>query len=329
MSSPASPTSAAPLGGAIGHMRLFGRLATGFALDLTAIVRGRRELLDALLLAAISNANTAAMLTDPELQAAFATAETPPPDELRRPMSVEAAAEALRIPVEEARWRIRRLLRRKLCVAAGGGVIVPARYLATPEYVKSSFEGYERLREFYYVLCGLGMLHNLPPPSVELSAELAPLRVVARLATDYLLRVLESLAAPMGDPIAGMVLLAVFYCNVEHLPVEAGRGGALTVQDMVPDSVRRPVSTAVIARRLGLPHGAVRRCAAGLVARGFCVQLRGGLMAPAEALARPEVVACVAGNLINLQRMFASLAQLGVLRAWDDLNPSASTPAVA
>jgi hypothetical protein len=260
MSSPALPPSAGSAG-TIGHMRLFGRLATGFALDLTAIVRGKRELLDALLLAAIANANAAAILTDPELQATLAATDMPPPDELRQPVSVEAAAAELKIPVEEARWRIRRLMRRKLCVAAEGGVIVPSRYLATPEYLKSTFEGYERLREFYYVVRDLGMLHNLPPPSVELSAELAPLRVVARLATNYLLRVLESLTAPLGDPISGMVLLTVFHCNIEHLPIEERGGGALTVEDMVPDRPA-PVGRAPLRRRPGrgrLLRGGARR----------------------------------------------------------------------
>jgi len=304
-------------------MRLFGRLGTGFVLDITAIVRGKRELLDALLLAAIVQANTAAIIADPELQA-FAVGETAPPDELRRPVSPEAVAHELKIPAEEARWRIRRLVRRKLCVKVDAGVIVPTRYLATPDYLKSSFEGYERLREFYYQLRDLGLLLNLPPPTLELSAELAPLRVVARLATDYLLRVLESLTGPVADPIAGMVLLMIFNCNVEHLALDVRGGRNLTTEDMVSDALRRPVRMGTVARRLGLPRGAVRRYAADLVARGYCAKVPGGLVAPAEALARPAFVACVAGNLINLQRMFAGLAHLGVLRAWDDLNPSAN-----
>jgi hypothetical protein len=323
MSSPALERSTGSAG-AIGDMRLFGRLGTGFVLDITAIARGKRELLDALILAATVQANTAAIAADPELEAAFAAGEAPPPDELRRPVSVEAVAEALKIPVEEARWRIRRLVRRKLCVAVGAGVIVPTRFLSTPQHLKSSFEGYERLRGFYYQLRDLGLLQNLPPPTVELSTELAPLRVVSRLATEYLLRVLETLAGPIGDPLAGLVLLMIFHCNVEHLALDVRGGRNLTVEDMVSDAQRRPVRTGTIAERLGLPGAVARRYAADLVARGYCVEVRGGLLAPAEALARPAFVACVASNLINLQRMFAGLAQLGVLRAWDDLNPSAN-----
>jgi hypothetical protein len=325
MSSPALERSAGAAG-AIADARLLGRLATGYVLELTAIVRGKRELLDALILAAIVQANTAAIAADPKLQAAFSAGGTPPPDELRRPVSVEAVAETLELPVEEARWRIRRLVRRKLCVTTAGGVIVPTQFLVTPDYLKSSFEGYERLRSFYYQLRDLGMLHNLPPPTLELSAELAPLRVVARLATDYLLRVIESLKGPIGDPMTGMVLLMVFLCNIEDLPLDVRGGRSLTVEDMVTDSLRRPVRTGTVASRLGLPRGAVRRYVADLIARGYCIKVRGGLVAPAEALARPEVVAFVAGNLINLQRMFAGLAQLGVLQAWDDLNPSANHP---
>jgi hypothetical protein len=306
-------------------MRLFGRLGTGYVLDIAAIVRGKRELLDALIIAAIVHANTAAIAAEPDLQAALAAGEAPPPDELRRPVSVEAVAEALKIPAEEVRWRIRRLVRRKLCVPVDGGVIVPTRFLSTPDYLKSSFDGYERLRAFYYQLRDLGLLANLPPPTLELSTELAPLRVVSRLATEYLLRVLESLTEPIGDPLAGLVLLMIFYANVEQLALDVRGGRRLTVEDMVSDAQRRPVRTGAIAERLGLPGSTVRRYVADLLARGFCVQVRGGLVAPAEALARPAFVACVAANLINLQRMFAGLAQLGVLQAWDDLNPSANT----
>ncbi|THD79952.1 MAG: ArsR family transcriptional regulator [Phenylobacterium sp.] len=162
---------------------------------------------------------------------------------------------------------------------------------------------------------------DFPPPTVELSAELAPLRAVARLSTDYVLRVVETVMSALGDLLEGLILITVVRCNTEHLSASQRGGAGTTPQDFVTDSLRRPVRVSTIAWRLGLPMETVRRHAAGLVDRGLCVKTRGGLIAPAEALARPAFIQFMAENLINLHRMFAGLAQLGVLQAWDDLNP--------
>jgi hypothetical protein len=88
---------------------------------------------------------------------------------------------------------------------------------------------------------------------------------------------------------------------------------------MVSDALRVPVATAAVARRLGLPTETVRRRVAALMARRFCVRVKGGLMAPAEALAKPLLQAAIVGNASNLQRLFAALSQLGVLRVWDSV----------
>ena len=314
-------TPRAPSQGSIGNARLMGRLAMAFVLDVVAIVRGRRDLVDALLLATIVQANTAAISGDAQLQVAFAGVDHPPSDDLRSPVSVEAVARSLQMPVEDVRRRTQRLAQKRLCQQVDGGIIVPTAILMTPEYLKSSFEGYERLRAFYYELRDQGVLPDLPPPTVELSAELAPLRAVARLSTDYVLRFVETVMTALGDLLQGLILITVVRCNTEHLSASQRGGEGATAQDFVPDSLRRPVRLSTIAGRLGLPMESVRRHAAHLVERGLCVKAGGGLIAPAEALAQPAFIAFMAGNLINLASMFASLAQLGVLQAWDDLNP--------
>jgi DNA-binding Lrp family transcriptional regulator len=293
-----------------------------------AIARGRRDLLDALLLATVIQANEAPVIRQADLQVKYAGADAPLPDGARRPVSINALAGSLRLPFETVRRRVRRLALRRLCRIVDGGVIVPTRVVASPDYLKSTFNGYERLRAFYYEMRDLGFLPALPPPTVELSAELAPLRAVARLATDYVLRVVDTIMTNLGDPLAGLILLEVLRSNTEQFSSEM-RGGAGTLpQDFVPDELRRPVRVAVVARRLGLPTETVRRHAGELIERGLCAKTPEGLVVPAQALARPAFVALMGENLINLQRMFGGLAQLGVLRAWDDLNPPVQ-PAVA
>lgn len=326
MPNAASPSALAPVG-SIADARVTGRLAMAFVLDVVAIARGKRDLLDALLLSTIVQANVAPISRQPDLQMAYAGADAPPPDELRRPVSINAVAGSLQMPFETARRRIQKLSQKKLCQIVDGGVIVPAEVLLSPEYLKSSFAGYERLRAFYYELRDLGVLPPLPPPTVELSAELAPLRAVARLATDYVLRVVETVMSALGDLLEGLILIAVVRANTEDLSAEERGADGASAADFVPDARRKPVRISAVARRLGLPMETVRRHTAGLLERGLCIKVGGGLIAPAEALARPAFLAFMAENLINLHRMFAGLAQLGVLRAWDDLNPRAGSGA--
>ncbi|MDE2488763.1 MAG: ArsR family transcriptional regulator [Alphaproteobacteria bacterium] len=154
---------------------------------------------------------------------------------------------------------------------------------------------------------------------------MAPLGAVNRLSTDYVLRVVDTIMSHLGDPLEGLILLALLHGNTEHLSSDVRGGAGTGAEDFVSDAMRRPVRVAEIARRLRLPAETVRRHAGGLLERELCARTPDGLMIPAATLARPAIIALMGENLINLQRMFASLAQLGVLRAWDDLRPTAES----
>src|SRR5262245_29595141 len=116
------------------RLRVAGRLAIGFALDMTRMGAFGRDMVDALLLVAISQANVAQISRSPELQRKYATLDATPPDELRRPVSVSAIANSLRIPFETARRRIANLTELGAVKAAPRGVIVPASVLDSPFY---------------------------------------------------------------------------------------------------------------------------------------------------------------------------------------------------
>ena len=81
-------------------LRVAARLAVGFALDLVKLSGFGRDVIDGLLLAAISQANVALITRDPDLQHTYASLDQPPPDELRRPVSINAIAGSLRIPFD-------------------------------------------------------------------------------------------------------------------------------------------------------------------------------------------------------------------------------------
>src|SRR5688572_33336373 len=112
-------------------LRVAARLANGFALDLAKLGGFGRDILDALLLCAISQANVAQITRNPELQRAYATLDQPPPDELRRPVSISAVANSLRMPFETARRRIAALKALGVVQTTPRGVIVPAELLNT------------------------------------------------------------------------------------------------------------------------------------------------------------------------------------------------------
>ena len=79
-------------------MRVAGRLSNAFALDLVRLGGFGRDVIDALLLAAISQANVAQITRSPELQRTYATLDHPPPDELRRPVSISQHSIRREIP---------------------------------------------------------------------------------------------------------------------------------------------------------------------------------------------------------------------------------------
>ncbi|MDB5494659.1 MAG: hypothetical protein JWP86_1996 [Phenylobacterium sp.] len=323
MSMPQGHAEVARQGSPLADARLTNRLAMAYLLDVIAIFRGERHLLDLLLFSTISQANVTTITRQADLQVAYAAPDHPPPDAMRRPVSVNALATSLGLPFETVRRRVKGLVDQGLCRAVEGGVIVPTAVVNSPQYFEDSFRGYERLRAFYYQLRDLGLLKDLPPPSVELGADLVPLRTVARVSTDYALRVIETMMRALGDLLAGIVLTEVVRGNTEHLPFDMRGGEGVSPEDFVADKHRRPVSITAAAHRLGLPVETVRRHTAELLARGLCVRVTGGLVAPAEALARPAMIAFNAENFANLHRMFAALAQLGVLAVWD--RPGASS----
>ncbi|MDB5475497.1 MAG: hypothetical protein JWP49_1008 [Phenylobacterium sp.] len=297
--------------------RLTNRLAMAYLLDSIAIFRGEDHLLDALLISAISQANVDSISRQADLQVTYAAPDAPPPDALRRPVSMNALATSLRLPFETVRRRVRGLVARGTCEAVSGGVIVPTRAVNSPQYFETTFQSYERLRAFYYQLRDLGLLKELPPPSVDLGGELTPLRTVARVSNGYALRVIESVMQAIGDLMSGVILIEVLRGNTEHLAADQRGGEGASPDDYIADELRRPVNISSVARRIGLPIETVRRHAATLLDRGLCVRVKGGLMVPTEALARPNMVAFGTEHFLTLHRMFAALSQLGVLAVWD------------
>ncbi|MCR5875815.1 hypothetical protein LRS10_17590 [Phenylobacterium sp. J426] len=287
------------------------RAGVVFLLDIVALARHGRHPLDALLLAVIVQANAAPGADAADLKTS---------DAQRRPISVNALANSLRLPFESVRRRVHRLAAEGLCQVSRAGAVVPAAVLGHPAYVEGVAGACERLRLFYLELRAMDALPDLPLPASEDPAELTapvPTASVARILADHALRVIDVALAVYGDVVDALILLETFCANTEGLPfigAPAADEGPFRVYD---DAERRPILLSPLARRSGFAIETVRRHAEELMAQGLMRRAGRGYIVPAAALAGPAVVRFALENAVQTRRMFGQLAQLGVLAAWE------------
>jgi len=307
--------------GQIGRLRLVARALAAYLLDTIAIARGDSDVVDTLLASAIIQANVADIGRHADVQVAFAESDAPPPDEMRRPVSMNALASSLNLPFETVRRRVKAMADDGFVRFVGGGVIVPAAVLSDPGHALSAVRGYERLRAFYYQLSDLGLLDDLPPPTVDLAPGVVPFRAVSRLVGTFVLRFVESVSRA-GGPADALILLEIFRSNTEHFTPERRGAEGWEAKDMVDDALRKPVSISEVARRIGMPGETVRRHMRRMTAQGWVIRVESGFIVPAQALTLPAVFPALMTTGGNLQRLFGSLSQLGVLRIWDEVRES-------
>lgn len=306
---------------------LMARLSVAFVVDIADIARQGGQVIDPLLITAVIEANVAPINQDPALQLRYGTLDTPPPDELRRPVSINAIAASLGLPFETVRRRLNALAAKGDCVITPKGVLVPSARLADADYQRQSIERYERTKTLYFDLKENGGLADmaagaaLPGPALpgvswpDPQAALAgppPVRLVSRLLSEYYLRALELLGRRVGDPLTGLVLMALGRANIQDLTPEERASGVL-----LPEGARKPVRRSQLARQMGLPNETVRRRLLDLEQRGYCQTGREGVIFAVSAAVRPQAQALFHENNVNLMRMMSRLARYGVLPYWD------------
>ena len=301
-------------------IRVAARLANGFALDLVKLGGFGRDVVDGLLLGAISQANVAQITRSPELQRLYATLDHPPPDELRRPVSVSAIANSLRMPFETVRRRVTALADVGVVKAMPRGVIIPTAPLNSPFYRLGAEAHYDLVRKFYARLRALGLFDQLPRASgPPVDPENPPIRLVVRLSTDYVLRLAEPISLHIGSLVTGLVLMDMIHANTEDLEDTEGGDdeGGWSPAGFVPDDLRRGVRPSALSERLGIPNETVRRHIQRLLDDDLCEQTGDGFVVPARVLARQPFVQYMLDNQSHLHRLYAGLAEFGVLTEWD------------
>jgi DNA-binding transcriptional ArsR family regulator len=312
----------------LSQLRLAGRLSVAYFLDIVKLGRGPLELLDALILVTVVQANVASLTREPDQALTYADYDAVPPDVLRRRVSISAIANSLRLPYETVRRRVGRMAEWGAIVVERDGIFVPGALLHSPLHRSGLDLSYERTRTYYFRLRELGLIEDLPCPAAAAvgPGDAPPIRAVARLSTDYALRIIDLLTAHIGDLLSGLIFLTVVRCNTEHLSDrERGLDGA-EPRHFVADALRRPVRMSAVSEMLGVPEETVRRHVAKLTKAGLCRRTPDGLIVPAETLARKPFTQLMVDNQVTTRRMFETLARFGVLELWRAGGAPARTP---
>lgn len=271
------------------RVRQIGRRSLQFVFDVSQISRGQGDVLDPLLLTAILDANQAAIHRDPELALRYGDAGTALPDELRRPISVNALAKSLRLPFETVRRRVAGWVETGICVRTRGGVYVPQAVVTSPAYVTTQGERVARLRTFHRELVHAGFISPLLADALSETA----VRAADRALAQYMLRTCDLLIEVVLNPVTGFVLLGL------------GATGLVGSEES-----REPAPVATVCANLGMPAETVRRHLQVLARLGFAEHAAKGWRLAAERRTWPKLGRLVAQNETNLRRLFERLDDL-------------------
>lgn len=266
------------------------RLSVSYMLDQLATARVIFDILDSLIAVAVSQANVAPVNASRELQLRYATYDQPPPDDLRRPISINALAQSLRLPFETVRRRLIKLSLLGVCQSTRAGVMVPTRALLGPIH-HGALERNDQLTAELWRRASDDLQGPHPGGGESVWAD-RPLRLLSRVAFDYVLRLGDQLSEVFGDPTS----VAVWAATIE--------------------ADEAPISMQAIARRVQLSPETVRRRVHELVGQNRLQISPSGVVPSPEFLRSEAIDRVVARNRTDLLRLFAVLSDLGVIGYW-------------
>jgi hypothetical protein len=129
--------------------RHIGRATEEYFLRFVALISTvfPNDLIRGVIWLAINNANVQHLLDDKPRGALYASVNRPVPDAERRAVSRSAIAQSLGMPLETCRRHVNALIAEGLCREVdGGGVIVPADQLNSPQFRDAMAENAVNLR---------------------------------------------------------------------------------------------------------------------------------------------------------------------------------------
>lgn len=280
--------------------------------------------LDALIFIAVIHGNVDTATSGLDEQIAYGALDQPPPDALRRPISMKRIADSLGLPFETVRRRLQRAAADGHVEISAQGVVAPERYFrseANREVVVAIDATAERT---WRRLDAVGFFERHPLPSpVQVPAE-HPYRAVARFSMAYALRLGGELRALCGDYVDLMLVLNMTRHNTERVG-DARRPATPEGSPLIADAEKTPATIAALSRASRIPFETTRRRLHRLAERGVCREANGGYLVPAVAFAL-VVHDLAASNAMNLFRLYRNCAQVGAVAGWTARAPVAAGP---
>lgn len=289
-----------------------------FVLRVREISRRDNDLIDSLLFATIVSANLAPVARDTGLQLTYSAVDEPVPEGLRRPVSINAVAQSMRVPFETARRRISRMAKRGALEITPRGVTIAPTIVTDPDFMLAVVARHAEVGRFYAAVRALGVLPDILPAPVGEAHTEPPVRLTNRVCWEYVLRMVDEITALVGDPLSALLLLEILRRNTDGFSLDA-----LAAWARDPPARAQPVRTVAFARHLGLSPETARRHVMGLETARFCRRSTRGVVAVLPPEHGPALERLVLDNLSNVQRMFARLSQLGALESFGLSSPSA------
>lgn len=141
----------------------------------------------------------------------------------------------------------------------------------------------------------------------------ANVRAILRVGNDYFLRTIDRLAVMHGDDlISALIFNAIWTANVKHITYSDANSAFGGMNDIPPDSMRRPVSVLALSSSLRIPYETVRRYVQALVNQGLCVRVGGkGVMVPAEVFNRGLFREAIVQEIPSFLRFVEDLKRSG------------------
>ncbi|MDG2520317.1 DeoR family transcriptional regulator [Caulobacter segnis] len=277
--------------------------------DLVRITGGEGDLVEALVFTTALDANMAPVDRDADLAVLYGRLEESAPDELRRPVSMNAVAQSLGLPFETVRRRFVALVERGLCVTTPAGVVIPRSAVMSESYIALQQERYDRTRDLFLELWRGGVVAD-PSPDVEPAAD--PLiRAVNRIVSEYALRICPALVTLTGSVLTSLVLLQLVMENIEGVDPED-----LGAWVRTPHDYARPRRIVDLTAGLTLSRETVRRHLQLLENAGFCHRGSHGCVATPPRSVLPQLHRMAEANDADLRRMLARIDRLGVSHLW-------------
>lgn len=268
--------------------------------------------LKAIIFATITQANTGHLDQHPETSRAWGVAERPPPDELRRRVTLYAVASALGVSRETLRRKVKALVREGYLAEDAGGVYVPPEATVTPRTLEVLRANTALARDFYLELTAAGVgqsSSSSPAPSPEVRLD----RAIGRLTNTFCLRFLDNLAClGGGDVMLGLTACALEVSGTRHLlerPELLPPGRATPL----PDAARKPVTALALSRELAIPRETARRHLHWWISRGVVRSVSGGFILSEQHFDWTPMGVLFSRTKANARQLEAGLRRTGIL----------------